>query len=263
MFREKYTEDEIKLVRAYFDECNKMGSAKKISNLLQGSRSVKSILRQATLIGINKPRPKWTPEEDDRILTHFDNRDALNSCSKIAWILTGRTAFAVKQRAYRLGLCRPLKTRTWDKQELDLLHNSAENVPLSVMYKKFQKLWNKLGLQHRSQKSISCKLTALGYSTKFEGDYYTLDQLSTAFGCSRKHVGVLYETYNNILLPEKMGKYNVVSLLNLRRFIIKYPGELAKLKPDIIWLISVMSPDSQISQMSRIRKTKEEWDMSV
>ena len=263
MFRDKYTEDEIKIIKAHFNENNKMGSAKKISNLLQGKRSVKSVLRQATLMGINTPRLKWSKDEDEVIIAHFDNRDALRSCSKIARMLTGRTEFGVKQRAYRLGLSRPLKTYTWTQQELNLLHEFAESVPLSVLYKKFQKLWDKLGMAHRTERSISCKLTALEYSVKFEGDYYSLDQLSAAFGCSRKHMALLYTTYSKILLPEKMGKYNVVSLLNLRRFIIKYPGELAKLKPDVIWLISVLSPDSQISQMSRIRKTKEEWDISA
>jgi hypothetical protein len=176
-------------------------------------------------------------------------------------MLTGRTAFAVKQRAYRIGLSRPLKTDAWNQQELNLLHEFAESVPLSVLHKKFKKLWDTLGMAHRTERSISCKLTSLQYSIKFEGDYYSLDQLSTAFGCSRKHMTFLYTEYNNILLPEKTGKYHVVSILNLRRFIIKYPGELAKLKPDIVWVISVLSPDSQISQMSRIRKTKEEWEV--
>ena len=258
-----WTEDENKVIRGNFNIDNKVGSAKKIAKIL-GNRTSKAVLKQAIALGISTPTARWTEEEDETLRRHFD---ASNSVEAAKYIhknyLSNRTIYAIRHRAHALGLTKLVREILWTQDEINILHQYAESTPLSVIIQKLSVLWDSKGLNYRSKNSVRQCLHRLNYSTRFEGDWFTMEQVSKGLGCSRKHARVLYERYQEVLQPQKIDSYNVVSAQNLKRFITRYPGEVAKLNPDIIWMIGVLTPDAQISPNSKLRRTKEEWGVTA
>ena len=254
-----WSEHENKIIRSNFNVDNKVGSAKKIAKHLPG-RTHKAVLKQAIAIGVSSPMTRWTDDEDETLRKHFDPSNSVESAKYIHNnYIPGRTVYAIRHRAHGLGLTKLVREILWTREELDILHQYAESTPVSVIKNKLAVVWDKKGVPHRSMNAIRQQLHRLEYSTKFEGDYYTMEQFSKGLGCSRKHARVLYERYQEVLQPQKVDSYNVVSAQNLKRFITRYPGEVAKLNPDIIWMIGVLTPDTQISPNSKLRRTKEEW----
>jgi hypothetical protein len=86
------------------------------------------------------------------------------------------------------------------------------------------------------------KLEKMGYDPTFngiDGHYMTPTQLRKALGISEKRFSILLKEFDFMLNPEHNGKNILIHVRNIKRFIKEYPGEIARFKPDVAWLLTI------------------------
>lgn len=91
------------------------------------------------------------------------------------------------------------------------------------------------------------QINYLGYSRRVEGDYYSLTQLSEALKCNNHVVYRWLEIpeFVKLLKPHKGEHSTLIHCKNLKKFFTVYPGELARTRPNLVWLVSVLTYTSQ------------------
>lgn len=197
---------------------------------------------------------RFTEVEKDVIKRKFDPRHAEASSKEIIAEISERfgitrSVSGVKSQAKRMGLSRHIFARNWDEGELAILHDCAERLPVYKIKMKLDKYCTRNSLGTRSSLAISSKLRELEYDPGYqaiEGEYFHLKSIAAALGVSSSKMSKLARRSDvaAVLKVDKtadIGGYALVHISNLRKFIKKFPQEIANHKPDIAWLISILS----------------------
>jgi hypothetical protein len=199
------------------------------------------------------PRPSrkiknYTDDEISIIREHFDPLKSFDSCERIsAKYLKDRTPTAILGKASKLGLQRPLRLRKWEKEETELLLNNIDE-PISSVYNTLKIYWEKNKMPMMGYASVKRQLVLMGKGTKCQTDgYMTREQMAEGLGCSVFMISSWMRTYSSVIKPEKpIGEKGTmfVPLKGFKRFAKQYPGEIAKCKPNILWLLTILfEPD--------------------
>jgi hypothetical protein len=186
----------------------------------------------------------YTEDEILIIRQHFDPLDSLRSCQKIQEkYIRGRTVSAIIAKASKLGLQRPVRLRKWDKEELFILENNIEE-SLSSIHKNLQLYWIKNDMPPMGYSAVRRQAMIMGKGTRCQKDgYITKEYLAEAMGCSLHVITTWSKVYKNVLRPENPSE-NVRTIFfpinGFRKFAKEYPGEIAKCRPNIVWLIDTL-----------------------
>ena len=213
-------------------------------------RSVGSIKAQAVKDGLTQCQYKaWTQAEEELLRTDFkpEKPTIIQLAKKLQ-----RSKQAVYVRARLLGLCQSNKSkaepRFWTTEETALLAELNGEQPLELIVKRLNQLCAKHGWTPRSSHAVALKLHNLGFSRRCDkGDWYSVADLAQLFGCAESTVrGWLNDKeFAKALKPQqsskKQGAHYFVHCNNLKAFCSQWPGEIAKFKPNIPWLIAVLT----------------------
>lgn len=242
-----WSEAELQIIAQNFNPFKSSKSCLELSKALN-MRSPQAIRKKAFDMGLCKKQVLWS-ETDTQVLTeNFDSTAA--TTRKLSKIL-GRSSSAIHAKAYTLGLCRQERAvtrRPWTKNELDLLEELAGVIPVRQIVFKMKALCVRNGWSVRSREAICIKIGQLQLSRAIDGvagDYCTSTAIATACKCSRHLVLSWFKdkTYAGILKPQRVGEEGspyLVRRSNLAKFFIAYPGELNRVRPDMVWLVDLL-----------------------
>jgi hypothetical protein len=163
------------------------------------------------------------------------DRSALKAVSwQVGW-----TRSAVCKRGAELGLAR-VKERVWSEQEERLLARFGYLAPTGI-----QRKLSEAGFA-RSVTAIQVKVSRNHIKSNLEG--YSACQLSDALGVDVKKVlrwvqqGVLKaERRGTERLPQQGGDMWWISDASVRRFILRFPGEIDLARVEKIWFLSLLT----------------------
>ncbi len=187
---------------------------------------------------------KWkyrpTAQIDERIREAYLNlrmgdRSAIKT---VSWQL-GWTSSAVCKRGAELGLARA-KERVWSEREERVLARFGHLAPTGIQRKLAEAGFS------RSVAAIQIKLTRNRIKSNLDG--YSACQLADALGVEAKKVlrwiqqGVLKaERRGTDRLPQQGGDIWWISDASLRRFILRFPGEIDLARVEKIWFLSLLT----------------------
>lgn len=243
-----WEESEIELITKNFNPFKSSESCLELSKALS-ARSPQAIRKKAYDMGLCKKQCLWTESETQVLVENFDS--SATTTRKLSKIL-GRSPVAIHAKAYTLGLCRQERAvtrRSWSKEELDLLEELAGVVPIRQIYSRMKALCTTNGWSVRSREAICIKIGHLQLSRAVDGvagDYCTSTAIATACKCSRHLVLSWFKdkTYADILKPQRLGEEGspyLVRRTNLAKFFKQYPGELNRVRPDMVWLVDLLA----------------------
>lgn len=242
-----WQESEIELITENFNPYKSSKSCVELSKELS-ARSPSAIRKKAYDLGLCKKQVLWTESETQLLVENFDGSAlATRNLSK----MLGRSPSAIHSKAYTLGLCRQERSvtrRPWTKDELDLLEELAGVIPVRQIYSRVKVLCVKNGWSVRSREAICLRISQLQLSRAVDGissDYHTSTAIATACKCSRHLVLSWFKdkVYSEILKPQRLGEDGspyLVRRTNLAKFFKHYPGELNRVRPDMVWLVDLL-----------------------
>ena len=242
-----WEESEIEAITQNFNPFRSSKSCLELSQKLT-TRSPQAIRKKAYDLGLGKKQDLWSESETQVLIESFDGSAA--TTRKLSKTI-GRTRSAIHAKAYTLGLCRQERAvtrRPWSKEELDLLEDLAGVIPIRQIVFRLKALATKNGWSVRSREAICIKISQLQLSRAIDGvsgDYCTSTAISTACKCSRQLVISWFndKTYADILKPQRLGEEGspyLVRRSNLAKFFKQYPGELNRVRPDMVWLVDLL-----------------------
>jgi hypothetical protein len=163
------------------------------------------------------------------------DRSALKAVSwKLGW-----TPSAVCKRGAELGLAR-VKERIWSEREEKLLAKYGHLAPSGI-----QRRLSEAGFA-RSIAAIQIKVNRSRIKSNLEG--YSACQLADALGVDVKkvlrwiHQGVLKaERRGTERLPQQGGDIWWISDAGVRRFVLRFPGEIDLARVEKIWFLSLLT----------------------
>ncbi len=172
---------------------------------------------------------------DAYLRLRLGDRSALKA---LAWQL-GWTPSAVCKRGAELGLAR-VKERLWSEQEERVLARFGHLAPSGM-----QRKLAEAGFA-RSVTAIQVKVNRNRIKSNLEG--YSACQLADALGVEAKKVvrwiqqGVLKaERRGTGRLPQQGGDTWWISDASVRRFVLRYPGEIDLARVEKIWFLSLLT----------------------
>src|SRR4030043_1270000 len=176
----------------------------------------------------------WT--EEDRDIVRRDYKGTNASAQMIADKL-GVTFYAVKGQATKMGILQP-KSPPWTDNEIELLQEMVERLPLTRIAKKL----------HRSVNAVVIKSRRLGCSRRARDGWYTKMEVCEILGINHHKVqswidgGALIATWHSGHKPSKKGMAMWhIEAKDLRDFIITCSGELVCRNVDIqqiVWIVA-------------------------
>lgn len=200
-------------------------------------------------------RPRiWTDDEKQVLISSYPTTG--DECAKIAVCklarALNRTHAAIRKKACLLGLMQRKGARTcrrWEKAEIDLLNDRSGETPIPHLMKELKALWGILGVEPRSKTAVSLKINQLGLSrtvSATDGQWFTVASIAAGLRCKESFVRAWAKDkeLNKTLKAVPNGKEQAAYLIrraNLKRFFIAYPGVLNSTRPDMTWLVDVIS----------------------
>jgi hypothetical protein len=163
------------------------------------------------------------------------DRSAIKAASwKIGW-----TRNAICKRGAELGLAR-VKERVWSEQEDRILAKFGHLAPTGI-----QRKLSEAGFS-RSVTAIQVKLNRNRIKSNLEG--YSACQLADALGVEVKKVlrwiqrGILQaQRRGTERLPQQGGDIWWISDASVRRFVLRFPGEIDLARVEKIWFLSLLT----------------------
>ncbi|MBD2006322.1 MULTISPECIES: hypothetical protein [Cyanophyceae] len=187
---------------------------------------------------------RWSQQDQDLLIAEYDGT---KPSSELLSKKLGRSEGAIRRKAAEMNLTRCLRLRRWEPEEIQLLEEHAGSEPISTILGRLNSLCRSKGWNGRTRDSLQKQINYLGYSRRVEGDYYSLTQLSEALKCN-KHVVYRWleiPEFVKLLKPHKGEHSTLIHCKNLKKFFTVYPGELARTRPDLVWVVSVLTYTSQ------------------
>jgi len=194
----------------------------------------KEILSLAGIKGGRAPKHYWTDEE--RNIVRRDYRGTTRSAEEIATRL-GVTSNAVKGQVQSLGIAMQ-KSPPWTQREVEQLQELIHKYAVPLIAKRL----------HRSPNAVKIKATRLKLGLRARDDWFTKKEVCEILGVDHKKVqrwidtGALQATWHNGRKPQQNGMSMWhIETEALRRFIIKYSGELLGRNVDIqqvVWIVA-------------------------
>jgi hypothetical protein len=192
-------------------------------------------------------RAPWSEQELEILKQEFvgEKTSVLALAKKLM-----RSPASVRQKANQVGLCRTIRSentryRDWLDEEIKILQEFAGEVPLVVLAKKINQLCKKLGVSQRSYNSVrlQCIKLKIPYFCDGNGEYFSIKNIADALNAHDRVVLRWVDKYDKILNPirssESKGAVIYIPRANFKKFALQYPGEIARTRPDILWLISL------------------------
>lgn len=190
----------------------------------------------------------WTPEEIEILRVYYNPKQKDETLDKVYKLLNHRrTKAAILRKSDDMGLFYDRKPRKpWTKEQLDFIHDNAESMPVRMLTMKLNQFSGYRNMPLRSLASVQSKCYELGYNHRGTGigcEYFNASDIADVLGCYPETATKLLKDFKDELQPEKNGTGNeyLVKKSNLSKFIKEYPGEVAKLNPNIVLLITVLS----------------------
>lgn len=179
----------------------------------------------------------WTPEEERKLREWWRNSSDLshkNRCLMIARRL-GRTDQAVFAKSKQLGLVG--QQYEWTEAEIQYLKLLVANgITLQGAVNKVHNYFEKQGKKPPCRSVILRKVDEL----QRDCEHYQIAQLCQVLNCNQCVIRRWIEQYKSVLKPKRRGDIWFVDRKHLREFFIQYPGEVARTKPDLVWLIGIL-----------------------
>lgn len=190
----------------------------------------------------------WDELEKQIIKRHFNPKKSTESAKYIiSNFLFDRTIQGVQYCASRMGLTRQIRRRKWLPIEIKRLSQLAEKKPLPEIYTQMRYFWNKNGLHPRTEMAVRQELSRLGFDLYH--DSLTIPGICEGLRCNDSvvHRWLKTEPFSKVLQPIRMHETErspyYVKTSNFRRFAKKYPAEIARCVPDILWLVTILTSD--------------------
>lgn len=188
---------------------------------------------------------KWS-EEDIRLLAHYysEKLPSYYIAEKL-----GRSQQAIKLQALKHGYTDGGRSRPWEPEEIALVEDLSRSledlngsITISQVMQRLHGLWARKGWSGRSRSAVVKRINQIKYSRCVQENCYSLCQIADALRCSHKFVQswVRDKEMLRTLKPKFDSQAIYVPRNNLREFMRRYPGEIAKCAPDIVWLLSVI-----------------------
>lgn len=193
---------------------------------------------------------RWSDGELDTIRNNYNPKNRDETLETCYLLLQGRrTKGSILSKVYEMGLFYEKKTKKrWDEKQIEFLHTHAENIPIKQLTAKLNRFSEKRKLPLRSFAAVKIKLYELGYTHQGTGlgcEYFNASDIADIFGCSLDHSTKLIKNFKEMFRPKKNGTEYVIKHNNFVKFIREYPGEVAKLNPNIVMLIDVLCGKKQ------------------
>jgi hypothetical protein len=178
----------------------------------------------------------WTQDELDYLKEYYDGS---SQSLKLVSEHLGRTERSIIARANRSFKGKTTKKRsTLKKEELTLIRQLVESglshKEIVDRIRQFSSLNDWISPTY--QAIIDCIQSCEKASISSDG--YSIEELQTIFQVRVSTIQRWFKDkeYSKLLKPEG----NIVEEDNLRRFIKKYPGEVARTQVDLLWLITLL-----------------------
>jgi hypothetical protein len=193
-------------------------------------------------------RTFYSESDLEIIRSHFDPFNCKKSCELIQKkFFPDKTLAAIMGKASKMGLQRPLRSRPWTQGELDLLSGNVGET-LAEIYRQLQSYWKKHGLSPMSIPTLRRRAVIMGHGSPYaSGKYFTRDQLAAGMGCSVFVISTWLKDpkFKAILKPQRLFPEESRSPLffhvkSIKNFVKAYPGEIAKCRPDMVWLLAIV-----------------------
>jgi hypothetical protein len=178
----------------------------------------------------------WTQEED-RVLQRYYK----GLTKDVLPYLPGRTINAVEYRIFVLGLQIRQRARIWDEAEIQLLQK-LEGLPVTRISQRLDCLCEERGWSKRSRASICRKLRMLAGSAEADG-CLSVRQLANLLHADNVFLRRWVDRHSKQLRPIVTDKGIYLKLTLLAKFVKRYPAEIAQFKPDLVWLIQLVTGD--------------------
>lgn len=190
----------------------------------------------------------WSEEEDSNLIDlwqRYKNPDVIAD-------LMGRSRASIKHRLSKKGCVHRQRPHKWRTSEEKLLKKMVvEGKSPWEVEEALNELAEKKGWQERrSLSAIYTKSARLQISfAEIQEDTESLsaNSLSIALGLGRDKFAEILKVkeFAAILKPKKGGSNaanspQLIRISNFRKFCQVYPGEVAKLKPDVLGLLSLI-----------------------
>lgn len=193
-----------------------------------------SVLSQAGIKGGSSPKHRWTEDELDIVRRDYDG--TRRSVEMIARHLNV-TYFGVKGQVQKLGIAMQ-KSPPWTDQEIDNLSKCVHKLSINQIAKRL----------HRTSNAVKIKATRLKLGLRTRDGWFTKKEVCEILGVDHKKVqawidnGALVASWHTGLKPQKSGMAMWhITTESLRKFIIRYSGELLGRNVDIqqiVWIVA-------------------------
>ena len=181
----------------------------------------------------------WTPEMDKEIRLAYQkyvtSKNALDYLEEQTFFL-GRPRYTIKYRACRIGAAKSVDGSQWTQRELEILLGSVGERGIKSIQRKL-----KSEGYYRAESAIRQQIWTRGKSTK-NGNVMSAHKLSVLLGCN-DHT-VLRWIQKGWIKATQTGGENCahqITRREVKRFVTQNPGEIDKLNPDLLWLISLLT----------------------
>ena len=201
------------------------------------TRDKNKVISQAKKHGLQESKGKrWTEIEDNFLTINWVTTPREEICKRL-----DRSRASVDHRAIVLGLVAP-RGRVWEVEERAVLDKWAGKSNITKIKHLLDKVWDKHGWSRRSRTAIARQIYKMGESVI--GEQVSVNQLIACLHCDQSSVKrwLAVPAYKEILKPVTDAKATWFEPRNLRKFMIDYPGEIARFHPDILWLIRFLNP---------------------
>lgn len=238
--RRSWTTTEVQFLRQHY---GKVGGTQLATQM---GRSLSSIQNQARILKlkVKEPGRPWTTEEEHLISQHYDA--TRRTTEQLARKLN-RTYGAIKQRAQVLGLTRNYWGRSWEREEIELVERLLGDKSISEILQRLNELCQQKGWSKRSRAALKIFVNKTLHASVRPLSTYSARQLAQVLGCDRSVIKswLSDKAYCKFLKPERESEAPnadwMFSVKGLRKFFTAYPGELTRCRPDLIWLVTVLT----------------------
>lgn len=197
-------------------------------------RTLNAIQKRASDLGLSVGSKRggqgyaWTDKENSTLRQFFPH----SSYEEIARVLPNRTANAVKEQAYRMGLRKQVPAQEWTPDEIETVRKYVGRTTV----KKISNLVN------RTPGAVYAKARKMGLSTRLKG--YTLSDLKMLFNVEGHDLGFdqhEFERWKKAGLSYKDNGSHVVTAQQLRTFWKMKPEacDIYALHEDTLWELGI------------------------
>lgn len=177
----------------------------------------------------------WTPEDERKLRELWRQLESDRQKYDLLARRLERTKESIRGKAVELGLCG--RRYQWSDKDLKYLRLLISNgTTQEAALHKVRQRFEERGDRAPCVRVIKRQLRLLSQ----ECEHYSAIELAEILNCTPELVRRWFLDYKKTLKPKHRGKFIFVRREHLRSFFLKYPGEVAKTKPDLVWLIEFL-----------------------